>query len=153
VDTMLWDQANAITHFDTGDIGHSLVVGMEGGHETSKPKFYNNTGVPSTPLLTPDEGQQFTATSTFARFATNTKLDSFGVYAIDTLHIGQQWDVTGGVRWDHIDTDYKDINYSTTTPGLIVGTDHIPRTDSFFSYRAAAVYKPVDNGSLYFAFG
>jgi len=153
VDTMLWDQANAITHFDTGDIGHSLVLGMEGGHETSKPKFYNNTGVPSTPLLTPDEGQAFTATTTFARFATNTKLDSFGIYAIDTLHIGRQWDITGGLRWDYIDTDYKDINYSITTPGLIVDTDHIPRTDSFFSYRAAVVYKPVENGSVYFTVG
>ena len=153
VQTILWDQADATVHFNTGFIQHALVVGIEGGHETAKPEFDNSTGVPSVPLLNPNPDVPFTATSTFPRFKTNTAADSFAAYALDTLKFGAQWELTGGIRWDYFGLDYKDQNFSTTTPGLVTRTDNIPHTDRIFSPRAALVYKPEENGSVYFSWG
>ena len=135
VQTMLWDQADATVHFDTGFVQHALVVGIEGGHETAKPEFDNSTGVPSVPLLNPNPDVPFTATSTFPRFKTNTAADSFAGYALDTLNFGPQWELTGGIRWDYFGLDYKDQNFSTTTPGLVTRTDNIPHIDRMFSSR------------------
>ncbi|HXS05863.1 MAG TPA: TonB-dependent siderophore receptor [Rhizomicrobium sp.] len=151
--TMLWDQMDATVHFDTGSIKHVLAAGIEGGRETSKPEFDNSTGVPSVPLLAPNPNVPFTATSTFPRFKTNTGADSFAVYALDTIKLDPQWEVSGGVRWDYFGLVYTDQNFSTTTPGLITRTDRIPQIDRMFSYRGALTYKPDTNGSVYFAYG
>ncbi|HXJ00734.1 MAG TPA: TonB-dependent siderophore receptor [Micropepsaceae bacterium] len=153
VQTMLWDQADATVHFDTGFVEHTLVAGIEGGHETTKPEFDNSTGVPSVPLLAPDPHVPFTATSTFPRFKTDTGADSFAAYALDTLKFGPQWELSGGVRWDYFGLDYKDQNFSTTTPGLVTRTDHIPQVDRMFSYRGALVYKLETNANVYFSYG
>jgi catecholate siderophore receptor len=152
-ETMVWDQADETIHFGTGFVQHALVVGVEGGRETAKPEFDNSSGVPTTPLLTPNPNVPFTATSTFPRFKTDTAADSFAAYALDTLKLGTQWELSGGIRWDYFGLDYKDQNYSTTTPGLVTRTDDIPRIDRMFSYRGALVYKPETNGSVYFSYG
>jgi catecholate siderophore receptor len=151
--TMLWDQADGTVHFDTGFVQHTLVAGIEGGRETAKPEFDNSTGVPSVPLLAPNPNVPFTATSTFPRFKTDTGADSFAAYALDTLKLDPQWEVSGGVRWDYFGLVYKDQNFSTTTPGLVTRTDNIPRIDRMFSYRGSLVYKPETNGSVYFSYG
>jgi catecholate siderophore receptor len=57
------------------------------------------------------------------------------------------------VRWDHFHVNYHDVNYSATTPGLVVKTDSIPHTDEMASYRAALSYKPASNGNIYLSFG
>jgi len=153
VQTMLWDQADVTVHFATGFVQHALVVGIEGGHETAKPEFDNSAGVPSVPLLNPNPDVPFTATSTFPRFKTNTAADSFAGYALDTLKFGPQWELTGGIRWDYFGLDYRDQNFSTTTLGLVTRTDNIPHIDRMFSPRAALVYKPEANGSVYLSWG
>ena len=151
--SMIWDQLDATMGFDTGFIKHALAAGIEGGRETAKPEFDNSSGVPSVPLLAPNPDVPFTATSTFPRFKTNTGANSFAVYAMDTLKLDPQWELSGGVRWDYFGLVYSDQNYSTTTPGLVTRTDRIPHIDRVFSYRAALVYKPDTNASIYFAYG
>ena len=150
---MIWDQANVTAHFDTGPVQHSLVAGIEGGRETSKPEFDNSSGVPTVPLLNPDPHLPFVAASTFPRFKADTTGTSFGVYAIDTLKLGEQWEVNLGLRWDYFKADYQATRFSTTTPGLVTGTDDIARIDRMPSYRTALVYKPQRNGSIYLDYG
>jgi catecholate siderophore receptor len=152
-DSMFWDQADATFRFDTGFLAHALVAGIEGGRERATPEFINNTGVPTTPLLTPNPDMPFTATSTFPRFKTDTSADSFAVYALDTVKLGDQWELSGGFRWDYFGLIYNAWNYSTVTPGLITRMDRIPRIDRMPSYRGSLVYKPETNGSVYFSYG
>lgn len=153
IQTMLWDQADATVHFDTAFLQHSLVAGFEGGQETARPEFDNSSGVPSVPLLAPNPNVPFTATSTYPRFKTDTVANSFAAYAIDTVKLGTQWEFDGGIRWDYFGLVYKDQNFSTTTPGLVTRTDRIPHIDRVPSYRAALVYKPAENGSVYVSYG
>ena len=152
VETMIWDQANMTAHFDTGVIQNSLVIGIEGGRETSKPNFYNSAGVPTVPLLAPDPHQPFTGT-TFPRFKADTAGTSFGAYVIDTAKLTEQWELNLGLRWDYFKADYEATRFSTTSSGVITGADAITRVDRMPSYRAAIVYKPQPNGSLYFDYG
>src|SRR5262249_36455980 len=94
----------------------------------------------------------FTATSTFTRYKTHLTANSVAPFVIDTAKLGA-WEATLGLRWDHLSVDYNDYNFSTTTPGLITRTDHIPHTDEMFSYRAALGYKAAANGNFYLSFG
>jgi catecholate siderophore receptor len=152
-ETMAWDQAEAVSHFDTGVLRHTLVTGLEGGYETSKPEFDNSSGVPTVPALNPDPHRTFNAASTFPRLIANTDGTSFAAYALDTVKFGDQWEVSGGIRWDYFKTHYRATRYSTTTPGLVTGADDVKRTDKKPSYRAAIVYHPLPNGSVYFDYG
>lgn len=151
-DTMLWDQFFGTVRWGLGAIRNTSVVGIEGGHEKAAPHFENSSGVPSTPLLAPNEDQAFTATSTFPRYDTHLGANSVAPFVINTASLGR-WTTTLGLRWDYFHVDYHDIGYSTTTPGLIVKTDQIPHTDEMFSYRAALGYRAAANGNFYFSFG
>jgi catecholate siderophore receptor len=72
---------------------------------------------------------------------------------IDTVKLGEQWEINAGVRWDYFGSHYRAARFSTTTPGLLTGNDDVVRIDRMPSYRAALVYKPMMNGSIYGAFG
>ena len=152
-ETMAWDQAEGSFRFNTFGLSHALVAGIEGGRESSAPEFDNSSGVPTVPLLNPDPSRPFNAASTFPRLIANTIAWSFAGYAIDTIKFGEQWELNGGIRWDYFGTHYRAVRYSTATPGLVTGNDDVTRIDRMPSYRAALVYKPMVNGSIYGAFG
>jgi len=151
VDTMLWDQLFGTARFQTGAVHNAAVVGIEGGHEKAAPQFDNFSGVPTTPLLNPNENQVFTG-SEFIRYATHLSANSVAPFLMNTATL-DKWQAILGVRWDRFDLDYNDYNYSTTAPGTLLKADHIPHTDEMFSYRAALSYKVVPTGNLYFSFG
>ena len=152
-ETMAWDQLEGVVHFATGGIDHALVVGVEGGRETSTPTFNNSSGVPTVPLLNPDPHRLFNAASTFPRFTAKAVGSAFSTYVIDTLKFGEQWEINAGFRWDYFKVDYKTTRFSTTTPGLVTSNDNIQRTDKMPSFRGALIYKPQENGSVYFSYG
>ncbi len=153
VDSMLWDQLNMTIRWSIGGIDNVSVVGIEGGHERATPDFYNSSGVPTSPLLNPNENLDFSATSTFPRYKTHLTANSVAPYVIDTLKFSQAWEATIGLRYDHFAVDYNDASFSTTAPGVLVKTDAIEHTDNMGSYRGALTYKPAANGSIYLAFG
>jgi len=152
VDTMLWDQLFATVRWQSGAIQNASVIGIEGGHEKAAPEFSNSSGVATTSLLDPNENQAFAATSTFPRYKTHLSANSVAPFIIDTARLGR-WQATLGIRWDRFDVDYNDASYSTTVPGEVVKTDHIPHTDQMFSYRAALSYRAATNGIVYLSFG
>jgi catecholate siderophore receptor len=153
VDSMLWDQLNVIIKWSIAGVDNVSVVGIEGGHENAAPQFYNSSGVPTSPLLDPNENLNFTATSTYPRYSTHLTANSVAPYLIDTAKFGQRWQATIGLRYDHFPVEYSDVNYSVTTPGVIVSTHAIDHTDNMPSYRGALTYKPATNGSVYLAYG
>jgi len=152
VDTMLWDQFFGTLRWQAGGVQNTSVIGIEGGHEKAAPLFENSSGVPASPLLTPNENLDFTATNTFARYKTHLSANSAAPFLINTATLGR-WEATLGLRWDYFHVDYNDINYSATVPGKVIATDHIPHLDEMLSYRAALAYKPLPNGSVYLSFG
>lgn len=143
VETSIDDQLMATSRFATGPIQHTLITGLEVASETSDPTRRTWTGVPTTSLLNPSEGDAFAGTPTISA-RTSSTVDTVALFATDTLKFDEHWSLTGGIRWDHIDSSFRQ------TIGTIQSYD---RTDSMPSGRAALVYKPVENGSFYASYG
>ena len=143
-ETFFENQTDVIFTFRTGFIRHKLVTGVEAGRETSDPIRFDLAGVPNTSLLHPDTDDAFTGTQTI-RSRVNADTVSVGSYVLDTLRLGQRWELTGGARLDRFDADY---HQSFPTPEL-----HFNRVDVMSSWRGAVVYKPASTGSIYFDYG
>ncbi len=170
-ETLFWDQLDTTVRVNTFGLRHSAVIGAEGGRETSDPRrpTYNSAvatvagkptlvnSVPLTSLLHPEENQGFAGTPLFSSNVHATSL-SWGVYLLDTIQLGQKWELTGGGRYDSFGTDVKNINY---TPKIVAGAvqqgapaiTYPYRLDHRPSWRSALTYKPVPNGSVYFGYG
>jgi catecholate siderophore receptor len=142
-ETYLDEQLDMTAHFGTGFIRHELVAGMEAGRETSNPTRPTWTGVPTTGLLDPDPDQAFSGDAQITSRVHTVALTA-SAYVLDTMKLGRHWDVAGGVRWDRMDTDYRQS---------VAPVAKFSRVDEMPSWRAAVVYKPVSIGSLYFDAG
>ncbi len=167
---LLWDQLDATAHIKTFGARHIVVIGAEGGRETSDPKrptfnYVNPAGqtintVPTTNLLRPDESQSFSGTSAPASDVHVTST-SYGLYLLDTMQLGSHWELIGGARFDRFLTDEKSIVYPTPVMAVAGGPTvqgapaitYPTRLDRKPSWRAAAVYKPTSFSSVYFDYG
>jgi catecholate siderophore receptor len=141
-ETFLQNQLDTTFRFDTGALKHSLVAGIEIGRETSDPTRFAYAGVPGTSLVHPDPSDEFAGSATVSSHV-QTTADTFAAYALDTVAFGD-FQVTGGFRWDRFATDYL----QSVAPAVALS-----RTDDMPNWRAAIVYKPKPNGTIYFDAG
>jgi catecholate siderophore receptor len=158
---MLGDENAEITaRFDSWGVTHALVAGVEAAWENSMPLFQNTTGVPTVNLVSPAQHLAFTG-SVFPRLYAETPATSYAGYAVDTVKLDEQWEITAGLRWDQFTSDFKSITYATVpnVPQAAPAVLNPPITavaknvDPIVTYRVGIVYKPAENGSLYFAHG
>ncbi len=140
-ETFLNDQLDATLRFRTAAIQHTMITGVEGGRETASPVRATWSNVPGTSLLNPDPATPFSGTSVTSS-RVNTVAVSGGAYALDTVKLGRRVEVSGGLRWDRFDADYRQ---------MIAPVAAFSRLDTMTSWRAAVVYKPTDAGSVYVA--
>lgn len=154
VDRIIADQVNLIAKFETGLLRHDLVAGAEVVHETSK-NFGRVVigGTPTTTIGNPDPDQNFTGRIRRSGAYTETEALSLSAYLFDTVSLGDHWQLTGGLRYDRFDIDYTSAA-STGAPAYASGArTNLSRVDEMLSWRAGLVYKPVENGSVYFGYG
>lgn len=142
-ETYLDEQLDVTANFSTGLIQHTLVTGVEAGRETSDPTRIRFANVPDASLLNPDPDEPFTGIPTISSIV-HTTAHSASAYALETMKFGRHLELTGGLRWDRFSADYT----QSVAPGAAYD-----RTDEMPTWRAAAVYKPVDIGSIYFSAG
>jgi catecholate siderophore receptor len=128
-----------------GPFDNKLVAGFEYVHQSSDPRRIEPSwmGVPSTSLLNPDQGNPFSGFGTTSILVHGT-VDTYSGYAIDTLKLGKQWTVIAGLRYDSVASLYDE-----SLPPATSFTANNARP----SWRAALVYQPAPNGSIYFAAG
>ena len=147
-ETFLEDQADMTSRFHTWFVDHTLVTGIAIGRQTSDPSRYTYSGVPTTNLLTPNPDQPFTGTAALTSQVGTTAYTQ-GAYAIDTLKLNPHWDLVGAVRFDRFDAaTHQNVANGATQP--IFSFRHV---DQMPSYRAAVIYKPVHEGSIYAEYG
>ena len=141
----LMNDANATWKFTTGALAHTLIFGAELDHEEADLTRYTNqdTAIAPTPLLAPDPNEAFPGHQTVIRQRPDTKADTVGLYAVDTVDFGTHWSLTAALRWDRFDASFNE-------PITHAKFQH---TDFFASPRAALVYKPDENTSFYFSWG
>jgi catecholate siderophore receptor len=159
-EAQLWDQADFTYTGKLLGVRQTVVLGAEGGRESSDPtrfKFTNPAGintVPLTSLLHPDPDQPFSGTR-YPNTKVHTTAFSAATYLLDTFELGRQWELSGGIRLDHFDANY---NATTNTYNATTGVDTVayPNYEQDLNkgtWRTALVYKPKPNGSIYFDYG
>ncbi len=165
-------QTDLFGHFDTGAIHHDVDVGFEGSwekeslHGTGAFDGYNvvspagvqgfsGSGDCSDPSLVasydctslrnpnPRDPWQGTVTSNDSSVAQFTTRD-WAPYAFDTVTLTPHWKVNAGLRWDSYRTSSED-----PTDPLINALEASRYKESFVSYQASLMYKPVSAGTIY----
>jgi catecholate siderophore receptor len=150
-DHSLYNTTELETKFATGFIKHDLLMGVDLSHETYSNQSYTATtpGLPSNtiaivPLLdppyVPTPGNLQVTRGNLAESSAN----GLGIYANDTVSIGEHWKVVGGVRWDRYEAS---INNSINAPGYATQTNY------FTSVRGGIIWQPTDWQSYYVSYG
>lgn len=145
-DTIVSNQSELGYKFASGRLRHAVVVGLELAREESANRGRNISDMPGASLSKPNPNQAFTGTVSPGARAEATA-NSVAAYLFDTVELSEQWEVTGGLRWDRFDVDFRSVDPASGTPR------ELERTDSMFSWNLGAVYKPRPNGSIYAAYG
>ncbi len=140
--TLLDNQLEGTARFHTGPFRHALVFGFEVQHQTSDITRYNYPRI-ATSLLHPMQDAPFPYSYTLRSMSSSTSNDT-APYLNDTIDFGKRWSVIGGWRFDHYTTEYNQI---------VAPRVHVSRTDDKPSWRGALVFKPAENGSVYFSYG
>lgn len=153
--------------FDTGKLHHGLVMGLEFSYEQQLAASRAGNVITSD-LYDPSvsgslsPGQQAAnpgRTTTIQGVAptdlptsAESHLATISVYAMDTVKLGKHWQVSGGIRYDHIHFVQHGYYY-TGANDIFGGSTRGPiNNDDLFSWKGALVYKPVDHGSFYFGY-
>jgi catecholate siderophore receptor len=133
----------AILPFQVFNIPNDLVTSLELSRETDA--FATAAG-PNAQigLADPNVFAYYPGAITWSDTQTN-QLDDVAWSLFDTIKFTPQWELTGGVRYDHLNSSY--IDRGPLTPS------HFARTDDEASWRTALVYKPVPFGSFYAGYG
>lgn len=135
------NQTDLRSRFLTGSIQHSLVGGISFSNEANVRRNRTALNSPTT-LLNPNPDDIFTGEILIAPNIGSITGKTLGVYAFDTIRVGEHWEFSGGLRFDYFDVD-----------GVSTANATVSRTDQMFSWRAGAVYKPKQHGSIYAAYG
>src|SRR6185369_7564761 len=140
----IFDQTDLSYVVFTGRIRHTLLGGVEGGHQLTdnfrNTGFFNNT---ATSLLVPVSDTVINTPITFRQSATdanNHLVTNLGAaYIQDQVQLSRYIQLLGGVRFD-----YFDLQFHNNRTG-----DDLQRIDHLVSPRAGLVIKPVDRLSVY----
>ncbi|MCW2763579.1 MAG: fhuA [Marmoricola sp.] len=161
----LYNQLDLMATVNTGGIVHTITLGtsyMEENYDLSSGNSLRNVGAATpNPLLPPINianpnpiygGPVNFIPAGYQRGDTR----NIALYLFDTIALSEQFEINGGIRWE----DNKAVFRSDTiiaAPGATFGAVTTgakqESQDSLFSYRVGLVYKPVENASLYVAYG
>lgn len=146
-DTIVANQTNLLGHFAAGGVQHDIVTGLELSREGSVnypgAEFGpDNPTSPNTDLFNPDPYQPYTAQMRRTGAYTDATAISTAAYAFDTVKFSEEWQLTGGLRWERFDVDYNSVAADGVSAPL-------SRLDRMPSWRLGGVFKPKPNGSVY----
>jgi catecholate siderophore receptor len=145
-DRIAANQTNLTSRFDTAGIEHAVTGGVEVAVEHSLNFARTGPTAPTADLFHPNAFDPYGGPIVRSGAKTDGAATSVAAYAFDTVSVGSQWELTGGLRWDRFEVDYA----STALDGVV---SEFARTDRMVSGRAGVVFKPRQEGSLYAGYG
>jgi catecholate siderophore receptor len=151
---------DATARFATGGIEHALVIGGEYSREkventplliSAFAEDANGNPIPAPGafvrnLLAPDPvlGFEIPVVPDIATGPSRVRVDTIGLYAIDTVKFTPQLSATIGARFDDFDLDYRSNGLPTAT----LLSNHA----SFVNWQASLTYKPSEPLTLYVSY-
>ncbi|HET7835073.1 MAG TPA: TonB-dependent receptor, partial [Variovorax sp.] len=161
--TILLNQTSLSSKFNTGGFSHTANFGLELSREEQTAGNFFAPGFASVNTTFAPAGSWPVANlynpnpnvTGYNRLSNGTgsfgKTDTVSLYGFDTMKINAQWQITGGLRYDHYTTDYS-ATALTLPAGTITPTD-LSTSGDLWSGKLGVVYKPAENGSIYAAWG
>ena len=149
----LQNQTDLLAKFDTGPVRHTLTFGFEYDFESSDPKVFNNSGLTKN-FVAPNVDQIFSPTASFPRVKIDTTTNTEGVYAMDTMKLGDQWQLILGARFDRFSAHFNEQVFSVPPAAInvLTATNNVNHVDEMPSWHGALLYKPAENGTIYFTY-
>ncbi|RYF77251.1 MAG: TonB-dependent siderophore receptor [Comamonadaceae bacterium] len=163
---VLTNQTNVTAELLTGGIKHTLTGGLEIAREEQENHTLAATinefnGVRTVTngavsylaynsLYLPNPSRNLTPVlPTGAR--TDGKFSTIGAYLFDTIKFNEQWQLTGGLRYEHYRTRYTNLA-APGANGLQAVNAAQSVSDNLLTGKLGVVYKPAANGSIYAAY-
>lgn len=160
---LLVNQTDLTANFATGPVEHTLVTGFSLMHESyaldGTAEFRNPDGsnpftapnhLPFMDIYNPDNYYTGPRNRTLTSKA-DGELDNAALYVFDTMKFSEQWQLNLGTRFEH--NEGSTTNYTVTNGAVSGASAPVKNSDDILSYRAGLVFKPVEAGSIYFAYG
>jgi len=135
--------------FNTGKIGHKLLVGVDADYyKDDNTRFNNPTTYDVINLLDPEKYTPRTdMPETEKTFTTQIATQRFGAYVQDLVSLSSNLKLLVGARWSTQAVGKPDSTYHSS--GMQVKTTEDNVVNSAFSPRAGLVYRPTTNTSIY----
>ena len=144
------NQTSATYELETGIVKQTIVGAFE--YTNEKQFTYTLTGAGTFTGQPPGQKPINNVPGTFVPYTRNPnalangETETYGLSIFDTVEIGKQWIVSGGIRADNYDTSYR----SKSTAGVVTGP--FDTSDTVYSGKLGVTYKPVEEGSIYLAY-
>jgi len=145
-------QFDLIGNYNLNDIEHDVVVGFEYAKEKFERWNFedivgDNLQDVVVDLYNPDSSLAFTGQ--YKRTDKNNEAtgDTTAFYIFNTMTLSPNWQVSAGIRYDIFETEYF-YDLDGDDPTLV-----LKAKENELSWNVGVVYKPADNGSIYFGAG
>ncbi|RYY75594.1 MAG: catecholate siderophore receptor Fiu [Gammaproteobacteria bacterium] len=170
VNQILTNQTNLLATFDAGGVKHDLSTGVEFIYES---QFNDNVGLPylaadSATRVTQANANLYNPRGTPVVYQpvvhdgtkTDGETSTAAIYALDTISLNEQWQVSVGIRAERFYTKTDQIlrQGAVTAPavqtipvGTYLGRD-ASLEDNLISWKVGGTYKPAENGSIYVSY-
>ncbi|AVQ79716.1 MULTISPECIES: TonB-dependent receptor [unclassified Variovorax] len=161
-DKSLFNLTELSTRFNTGSVKHSLLVGLELGHDTYENQAYYRNGTCNgvalnpaggtsgyaacSPLLAPYQGNTPSTAPSLRGNLADASATTVAGYVNDTIELSPQWKLVAGVRQDHYRAS---ISNSIPTATTLASES---QTVDFTSVRAGAIWQPTPEQSYYVSY-
>jgi len=144
------NQTDLLFSFNTGGVEHDMVTGVELAKYSYENRRRRDTKGPATSLYNPAQRMQGSATPVYDGSVYRFETQEVGVYVLDTMALGDKWELSLGGRWDQVEA--KATRRGFTGANASANTTH-EREDSELSFSTGLVYKLRPDTSLYAAYG
>jgi catecholate siderophore receptor len=149
--TNFFNQTDLTTKLRTGGIEHTLLTGIELGHQNSDNRrntgFFGPTGTAIGAVV--PAANPFAVATAFRPNGTdannNVKADIAAVYVQDQVAFSREWKMIAGLRYDRFKADFDDRR--TTVPAA-----DLSRTDNALSPRAGIIWTPTPGSAYYVSY-
>ena len=146
--TNLFNQTDLTTKFSAGGVEHTLLAGLELGHQDNTSVRKNGFFGAAT-FLNVAAGAPYAVATDFRAAGTTAdnavKVDLAAVYLQDQITLNKEWKLLAGLRYDHFKTSFDDRRT------LVAATD-LTRTDNEFSPRLGLTWSPGANTTWYLSY-
>ena len=153
-DHAVFDQLDLSARLDTGFVHHEAIAGAEIGQDSYRNQSYSRTGqcngvtmatgyVGCEPLLAPVYQDSPAGVAQTAGNLSTSRANSYAAYVSDTLSLGSQFKLVGGIRRDRFDA---------TIANTVSSPKAIAQDVSHTSYRAGGLWQPTPAQSYYVSY-